>query len=86
MHRFIHEDGGLHCFRCGAFIANPRGDETETETTAADSDAMHAAAALLPCYGPDTAHPAYVNGIAPDGTLDIETCAAHPYADCEAAA
>lgn len=83
-HRLLHEDGGLHCFACGAFIANPSGDECSAETSAADRDAMRAIAAAVPCGGPTTEHPPYVNGLRPDGSVDIETCAAHPYSDCPA--
>jgi hypothetical protein len=78
-HRLLHEDGGLHCYSCGAYVANPRGDEYDLTTTRADDDAMRTTASAVPCTGPTTEHPPYVMGLAADGAPIIETCAAHPY-------
>ena len=78
MHRLLHEDGGLHCFRCGAFFANPRGDEYDAETVRADDDEMHLTASLVECTGPDTEHPGYYFGIVKNAAYR-ETCAVHPY-------
>jgi hypothetical protein len=80
MHKLLSEDGGLHCYRCGAFFANPRGDEYSAETTAEDYAAMRELAGMVPCDGPTTEHPGYFLGIV-DGQPYRETCAAHPYAD-----
>jgi len=81
-HRLIHEDGGLHCYSCGAFFANPRGDEMDDETTRADIAAMLATADAVPCGGSATDHPGYYLGLDATGTPIVETCAVHPYADC----
>lgn len=80
-HRLLHEDGGLHCFVCGAFFANPRGDEF-TETTDEDNDYMRVMARAVPCTGPTTEHPGYYTYML-DGEPYRETCAVHPYSDTE---
>lgn len=79
-HRLLHEDGGLHCYACGAYFANPSGDEYSAETTAADDAEMHETASAVDCTGPATEHPGYYLGMI-DGAPYRETCAAHPYAD-----
>ena len=78
-HRLLHEDGGLHCYSCGAFFANPRGDESDGETTDADNDYMRTMARAVDCTGP-TEHPGYYAYML-DGEPYRETCAEHPYAD-----
>lgn len=84
VHRLLYEDGGLHCYSCGAYFANPSGDEYSAETTADDDDAMRDMARAIPCTGPSTEHPGYYLGMI-DGAPYRETCAAHPYADGGAA-
>ena len=79
-HRLLHEDGGLHCYSCGAFFANPRGDESDGETTDEDNDYMRVMARAVDCTGPTTEHPGYYSAML-DGEPYRETCAAHPYAD-----
>ena len=70
-HRLLDEDGGLHCYSCGAYFAC---EDDDTDDGACET------ARAVDCTGPSTEHPGYYLGMI-DGAPYRETCAAHPYAD-----